>query len=304
MIKVNSVSKSFGKSLVLDKIELTVNDGTIYGLIGLNGAGKTTLLNIISGLYSADSGEVTVSCGEDEQPVFDNPYFKQSCFYVTDDPYFIPHSTLNRMRAFYKNAYPGWNDKVFDKLTSVFSINPSNRISELSKGLKRKAALILALSSMAKYLLLDEIFDGIDPASRITVRDLLNEYVIETGGTVIVSSHDLYEVERICDTVGVLSGKRLLLNSETELIKSSVSRYTVGFSSAPDKNYTLGINCKNLTVMGNVISFDSNESRENIEKALSAHAEIKHFEISPLTLSEIFKYETEENKNEICNIFS
>ncbi len=304
MIKIKSVSKSFDDLKVLENISLEIADGTVYGLIGLNGAGKTTLLNIISGLYRADSGEVTVSCGEDEQPVFDNPYFKQRCFYLTDDPYFIRHSTLNGMKEFYKCVYPNWSDKAFDRLVSLFGLKPFTRISDLSKGMRKKAFLILALSSKAEYILLDEIFDGIDPAARITVRDLLNEYVMETGFTVMISSHDLYEIERICDTVGVLSGRRLLYSDEIFALKNSVFRYSIGFSTAPAENYTLGINCKNISVIGNVLSFDSNESRDKIEKTLSAHAEILLFEASPLTLSEIFKYETEENKNEVCNIFS
>ena len=302
MIRLNRVCKSYGKTEILKDITLQVEDCSIYGLIGYNGAGKTTLLNIVSGLYRPTGGEVLLDVGEDLRDPFDDPLVKRSLFYVTDDPYYFHGTNLVTMRDFYKGFYPNWSDNSFSELVKLFGLDPVKRIGDFSKGMKRQAAMIMGLASRPRYLLLDESFDGLDPNVRTVVSNLLAEYIAETESTVVAASHNLYELENICDTVGMLNGKQLLYSKPIEDVKGRVKKYRVAVNTKKDP--LAGLAVKFPRKEGNVYTFQSEEPEEKLHAAFGKAGELLLFEAYGMTLNEIFIYETKEEDNEIEGIFA
>ncbi|MBE6578251.1 MAG: ABC transporter ATP-binding protein [Ruminococcaceae bacterium] len=302
MIRLNRVCKSYGKTEILKDITLEMEDCSIYGLIGYNGAGKTTLLNIVSGLYRPTGGEVLLDVGEDLRDPFDDPLVKRSLFYVTDNPYYFPGADLVTMRDFYKGFYPNWSDNSFSELVKLFGLDPEKRIGDFSKGMKRQAAMIMGLASRPRYLLLDESFDGLDPNVRTVVSNLLAEYIAETESTVVAASHNLYELENICDTVGMLNGKQLLYSKPIEEIKGRVKKYRAAVNT--EKDPLAGLSFKFLRKEGNIYTFQSEEPEEKLRDAFGKAGELFLFEAYGMTLNEIFIYETKEEDNEIEGIFA
>lgn len=304
MIFVNGVDKSFGKSKVLDNISFNVNDCSVYGLIGYNGAGKTTLLNILSGLYLADKGKVEIEVNGKKHQPFDNPAVKRSLFYVNDDPYYFPNANLISMRDFYCGMYPNWSDESFKKLTQLFGIDPNKKMGDFSKGMKRQGAIILGLASKARYIFLDESFDGLDPNIRTLVSNLLAEYIAETEGSVIAASHNLYELEGICDTVGMINGNKMIYSDDIETVKSKAKKYRISVKGRVGDDITTLLNLKFLKNELGIITFQSNENEEKVKAVFSKYGEIILFESFGMTLNEIFIYETEDKGNEIEGIFA
>lgn len=215
MITINNVSKKFGKKQVLHNITCEIKQGSIYGLIGYNGAGKTTLLKIISGVYRPDSGEVCL----DGKPVLKANDLKKELFIMTEEVYFLPQADLMQMRKFYKGYYPNWNDNTFFKLTEIFGLNLRQKIHGFSKGMQRQVGLILAFSVRPKFLFLDEAFDGLDLAMRRLMKDMLDAYVKATNATVIITSHNLRELEGIVDGIGMIRDNRLTFHGSVEDIR-------------------------------------------------------------------------------------
>ena len=228
MIEINRVTKAFGDKTVLDNVTVTIADGSIYGLVGYNGAGKTTLLNLIAGLYRPDGGNITADTADGKLAVYGSEQVRRDLFLIPDDPYILPQASLATMAAFYRGFYPHFSMETLEKLTEIFGLDPKKKLNGFSKGMKRQAAIILGLSSRARYLLLDESFDGLDPNIRMTVCDLLMEYMAETGATIIMASHNLHEIEHICDTVGMLNGTHIVYSCEIEAIKERYTRIRAG----------------------------------------------------------------------------
>ncbi len=304
MIFVNGIDKSFGRTKVLDNISFTVNDCSVYGLIGYNGAGKTTLLNVISGLYLADKGRVEIEADNAKHVPFDNPTVKRSLFYVNDDPYYFPNSNLITMRDFYCGMYPKWSDESFKKLTNLFGIDPNKKIADFSKGMKRQAAIILGLASKARYIFLDESFDGLDPNIRTLVSGLLAEYIAETDGTIIAASHNLYELEAICDTVGMINGNKMIYSDDIDIVKSKAKKFCISVNGEVKEDITSFLELKFLRNELGIYTFQSGEDEEKIKTVFSKYGEIVLFESVGMTLNEIFVYETEDKGNEIEGIFA
>ncbi len=215
MIHIHHLSKAYGDTSVLEAIDLTVADGSIYSLVGYNGAGKTTLLSLMAGILAPDSGHVTMNVGEGDEalPVFDREDVRRELFFIPDEPYILPSATMNTMASFYSGFYPRFSMETFCRLVEIFGLNPRKRIAGFSKGMKRQAAIMLGLSARTRYLLLDESFDGLDPTVRTTVCDLIMAYMADTGATVVMASHNLAAIEHICDTVGMLSGNRIVYSA-------------------------------------------------------------------------------------------
>lgn len=296
MIEINHVSKSFGDKTVLDNITLSVSDSSIYGLVGYNGAGKTTLLGLIAGLYRPDGGNITADISGDgtaggKLAVYGSEAVRRDLFLIPDDPYILPQASLSTMAAFYRGFYPRFSMDTFRKLTEIFGLNPQKRLNGFSKGMKRQAAIILGLSSRARYLLLDESFDGLDPTVRMTVCDLLLEYMADTGATVIMASHNLHEIEHICDTVGMLNGTHIVYSCEIESIKERYTRIRAAFDREVDESALTGIAYGELTVSGKVLSFVSETPADEVKQHLEAVGGLCLFETYPLSLEEVFKYE-------------
>ena len=306
MILVNSVGKSFSGTNVLRDINIEVADSSVYGLVGYNGAGKTTLLNLIGGLYRPDTGEIFADVGDGRVKTAANESFKRDCFYVFDDPYYLPQSTPEAMARYYGGFYPNFSKEIFDKLCRIFGFDKNKRLNSFSKGMKRQASISLALASKARYLLLDESFDGLDPGVRGTVRQLLLEYMADTGASIIMASHNLHELEGVCDTVGLLNRQNIVFSCDIDDARAKYRRYRVGFGKEITENEIGGLALGDLKYEGKIISFVSGKAPEELRTDLSRVAPVLLFEDYRMTLEEIFYYETAKGGEgiEISGLFS
>ncbi len=295
MIHIEHLHKAYGKTPVLEDIDITIADGSIYGLVGYNGAGKTTLLSLMAGILSPDKGNVTIDTGEKDTPltVFDHEAARREMFFIPDDPYILPAADMNAMASFLRGFYPHFSMETFRRLVGVFGLDPKKRISGFSKGMKRQAAIVLGLSARARYLLLDESFDGLDPTIRATVCDLLMAYMADTGSTVVMASHNLSAIEHICDTVGILSGSRMICSSETEELRAGYCRVrmALGEDITDMGALTDGIPCGELHATGKVLTAAVRLPSAEAEAAFRAKGDVRLFEAQPLSLEEIFTFE-------------
>lgn len=234
--------------------------------MGYNGAGKTTLLQLIAGLYRPDGGNITADTEGGKLAVYGSEQVRRDLFLIPDDPYILPRAGLYTMAAFYRDFYPHFSMETLQKLTDIFGLDPKKKLNGFSKGMKRQAALILGLSSRARYLLLDESFDGLDPNIRMTVCDLLLEYMSETGATIVMASHNLHEIEHICDTVGMLNGTHIVYSCEIDAIKE---RYTPRMMHANTKKAVSYVfhSCDNTVQIWLLDSFDGRDVVDAVTRA-------------------------------------
>lgn len=289
MIEIKNLTKKFDKLTALNNISFNVNEGSVVGLVGSNGSGKSTLLRVLSGVYQPDGGEVVVN----GQRLFDNYIAKGECYFIPDFPYFYNNSTLENTAFLYRRLYPNWSEDVFNKFCSVFPINRKQRIINMSKGMQRQAALILALSTCPKYLFLDEIFDGLDPVVRHLLKKILIDAVYERGVTVMIASHNLRELEDLCDRVCLLHMGNMLMESDIDALRQKMRKVQIAFKEIPQKpNLFEGISVVNVWRNGNVFNLTIRGEEESFMPALNA-LEPAYISALPLTLEEIFISEME-----------
>ncbi len=298
MIEIKNVTKCFGDFVAVKDMSFCVENGSIYGLVGYNGAGKTTLLKTIADVYRADGGEITL----DGKVIADSKTEKEKIFYVPDDIYFVANSTMDKMAKFYAGFYPKFNYDTYAKLTEVFGLNPKKRLNGFSKGMQRQAEMVLAMSTRPEVLLLDESFDGLDPAKRALMRELIIEYASETGASVIISSHNLHELENMCDHVGLINGKKLVINSSVDDMSASVCKFRVIFNDKRDKEDFADFDIKDFKRDGKIITMVIAGDYDEVEKRLGDMAPLL-LEKYPLTLEEIFLNEMEDKDYDITKIF-
>lgn len=217
MIQAQNITKKFGDFTVLSDVSLSVNKGEIYGLIGYNGVGKTTLLKILCGIYRPDSGMALI----DGSGIYENAAAKQKCFFMTEEASFFTQSSLNKMRNFYKGYYSKWNDDTFSGLVDWFGVDPDMKISRFSKGMQRQASLILAFSTRPEYIFLDEAFDGLDHYMRQKVCEMFKFYAKNNDAAILVTSHNLKELEELADHVGMLEDGKLTFDSNSVDMKEA-----------------------------------------------------------------------------------
>ncbi len=299
MIEIKQLTKNFGEKAALNSVSFSINSKSIFGLVGSNGAGKSTLLRVLSGVYKADSGEALI----DGEIPYENNALKEKIAFVSDFPYFITGYTLNKSAAYYKSVYKSWDDVRFNYLKSVFPINANQKISTMSKGMQRQCAIILALSYRPKYILFDEIFDGLDPVIRELLKKVLIEYVDETQATVVIASHNLRELEGFCDHIGLLHLGGILL--EKDIDGSSINLYRVQFILENDEgldNIKSKLNIMKEAKQGKMIQLTVKGEQENIESVVNRECPV-FFEYLPLTLEELFVCEMEVAGYDINNFF-
>jgi ABC-2 type transport system ATP-binding protein len=286
MIKVENVTKSFGNLQALRQISLHVKKGSIYGLIGVNGAGKTTLINHLTGTFKPDAGDIKI-CGE---TVYENVRCKQKIGYIPDELYFFPQYTVQQMANFYRQLYPNWNGKRYIELQKVFELDEKRRIGKMSKGMQRQVAFWLTLCTMPEVLILDEPIDGLDPFMRKKVWKLLIEDVAEREMSVLISSHNLKEIENVCDHVGIIDAGRMILEQDLDELKSDFYKvqiaYRDGFPEKAGEQMTILHREDRGSVSLLIIKGDK---EKNIEQ-LQQHKPLL-LDMLPLTLEEIFIYE-------------
>ncbi len=289
MISIGSITKRFENKTALDRVSFEIPNACVYGLVGTNGSGKSTLLRLISGVYSADEGQINV----DGVPVFETPAIKERIFFVSDDLYFHPQATLEEMAKFYRAAYPRWDEARYKKLCELFPIGSDRRLSTFSKGMRRQAALILALSAAPDYLLLDEAFDGLDPVIRFAVRKIISDMISEYGITVVISSHNLRELEDFCDRVGLLHNGQLKLECAIDEIRIGFTKVQAVLRPMPE-NPALpeGVRVLSRSVVGSVVTFVVEAGEEAALAAVQTLSPMLAEAVS-LTLEEVFIYEME-----------
>lgn len=288
MIEVRGLVKSFDGFRALDGAEVTVPRGAIYGLVGPNGAGKSTLLRCLTGVYRQDAGRVTVD-GED---VWENPSVKGRIAAIPDDWYYFMQSSLRDMTDWYRGFYPNFDMTRWEKLKAVFELNEKQPIRRMSKGMQKQAAFWIALCCMPDCLVLDEPVDGLDPVMRRQVWSLVMQDVAERGVTVLVSSHNLRELEDVCDHVGILNKGRVLVErSLSELQDNTVKIQAVFDGEAPALTGDAeGPKVLHQSAVGRVHTIIFRGRQSDVERRLAAYRPV-FMEAVPLTLEEIFIYE-------------
>lgn len=285
MIAVNNVVKTFGGFHALDGATMTVPDGGVYGLVGPNGAGKSTIIRHITGIYRQDSGEVLV----DGVPVYENAEKKALIAAIPDDWYYFPAATVKDMMQFYRGFYPHFDKERYEKFKEVFNISEKSNIRRLSKGMQKQVAFWLTMCCRAKYLVLDEPVDGLDPVMRRQVWSLMMNDVAEYGTTVLVSSHNLRELEDVCDHVGIMNkGKVLLERSLSDLQENIVKLQVVWQGEPPTLPAELAV--LHTSHVGRVYTYIVRGNAQSVTEQLSREQPLM-MEALPLSLEEIFIYE-------------
>ena len=280
MLELKNVTKTFGTFKALDDLTLSVPKGAVYGLVGPNGAGKSTAIRHMTGIYRPDEGSVTL----EGLPIYENPAVKSTIGYIPDDIFFFPGATLEEMKRFYKDIYPTFDDGLFSRLHEVFNLPKKGQIRRFSKGMQKQAAFQLAICTRPELLILDEPVDGLDPVMRRQVWNLILSDIAQYGTTVIISSHNLRELEDVCDHVGIMDhGKMLLERSLADMQGSTVKLQIVGDVPAglDILHESASGRMKTLVVRGDAL--------EVSRKAAAGNP--AYFDVLPLSLEEIFIYE-------------
>ncbi|MBB6447737.1 ABC transporter ATP-binding protein [Bacillus benzoevorans] len=286
MIKVENASKSFAGSMAIEDICLSIHKGSIYGLIGSNGAGKTTLIKLLAGIYLQDQGVVTI----DGETVFENTGLKERFFYIPDQPYFFSQYTAKQMAHFYKSVYRAWSDERFRLLAQSFGLDVNKKLHSFSKGWQRQAAFILALSAKPEFLILDEPMDGMDPVVRKRVKNILIQDVAEREMTILMSSHNLREVEDICDHIGMIHQGRMIFEKDLDELKEDIHKIQVAYNEGVPEQLLDNLNILHTEKRGSVHLYIVRGEEAEVVKNIRRSNPII-FDMLPLTLEEIFIYE-------------
>ena len=287
MIEARDVRKSFDGFLALDNLTMTVPRGSIYGLVGPNGAGKSTILRHLCGVYRPDSGSITL----EGEPVYENPGIKARLVAIPDEVYYYGSASVMEMMKFYRGMYPHFDRARFDKLAQAFpEVDPKRPIRRMSTGMQKQAAFWLAMSCCPDYLLLDEPVDGLDPVMRRQVWSLLMGDVAERGTTVLVSSHNLRELEDVCDHVGILSRGRVVIERSLSQLQGSTVKLQVAFPDGAGPGLPQGMEVLHQSQLGRVYTYIVRGSVEEVRQRVEETRPL-FVEALPLSLEEIFIYE-------------
>lgn len=295
MIEVKNVVKSFDGFRALDDLSLTVPDGAVYGLVGPNGAGKSTIIRHLAGIYRQDSGEVLIG-GE---PVYENPAVKERIAYIPDDIFYYTQATIRDMMKFYRDLYPRFDTACFERLGGAFALDAKRPVRKLSKGQQKQAAFWLALSMRPEIVILDEPVDGLDPVMRRQVWSLLLADVAERGTTVLVSSHNLRELEDVCDHVGIMNRGRMLLERSLSELQDNIVKIQLAFAEETELPEDLQILHRSET--GRLQQLILRGKPDELQAKLTALRPL-FLDVLPLTLEEIFIYELGGAEHEVKDI--
>lgn len=288
MIKADNLTKRFQGVTAVDHIHAEIQDGTVFGLIGTNGAGKSTFLRMAAGILKPDEGTITL----DGESVFEDTRVKARCFYIPDEPYFLGNGTADDMKTFYQSIYPKFDTDRFGKLLKSFELDGRRKIQTFSKGMKKQLAVLLGICAGTDYLFCDETFDGLDPVMRQTVKSLFANDLEERHLTPVIASHNLRELEDICDHVGLLHRGGMLLSKDLDDMKMNIHKIQCVLPAGLDRT-----NLQNLDIMtaeqrGSLLTLTVRGQKEEIQARMQSYHPV-FFEMIPLSLEEIFISETE-----------
>lgn len=291
MLELKNVTKTFGSFCALDNLSMTVPKGSVYGLVGPNGAGKSTAIRHMTGVYRPDTGSITL----DGLAIYENPEVKVRIGYIPDEIFYFPSATLEEMRAFYQSIYPQFDNRLYETLFDAFHLPRKSPIRRFSKGMQKQAAFLLSLCTKPDMLILDEPVDGLDPVMRRQVWSLILADVAQREATVLISSHNLRELEDVCDHVGIMDrGKMLLERSLSDMQGSTVKLQLVG--ELPPELEIL-----HETTSGRLKTVIARGTAEDISAKMQATS-VSYFDILPLSLEELFIYELGGVSYEVKNI--
>lgn len=286
MLKINNLFKSLGNQLVLNNCQLEVQKNSIFGLVGPNGAGKSTLLRCIADVYEADQGVITLN----EEIIHENPKVKAEVLLLSEDPFYLYNASLKEMKEYYRIFYPNFNDEIFNKYLPLFKLDENKNMNNFSKGMKRQAFILLALAIAPKLLLLDESFDGLDPMMRLLFKRAINECMGKSDMTILISSHNLRELEDICDSFGILSDAHISTAGSIDSTKDNIHKIQVAFKKEMKKSDFQALDLihyqQNLRVITMVVKGDIDE----VEAYLKTFDPLM-LDVLNVSLEEIFLYE-------------
>ena len=295
MLEMKNVTKCFGSFKALEDLSLRVPKGSVYGLVGPNGAGKSTVIRHLAGIYRQDSGQVLI----DGQPVYESPEIKGRIAYIPDDIFFYTQATINDMMKFYRSVYPRFSPERFEKLEELFNLDRKQPMRKLSKGMQKQAAFWLAMSQCPEVVILDEPVDGLDPVMRRQVWSALLSDVAENGTTVLVSSHNLRELEDVCDHVGIMNHGRMLVERSLSALQDNIVKIQLAF--ADGGKLPEGLEILHRSSTGRLQQLILRGSAEELTAKLSAAGPL-FLDVVPLNLEEIFIYELGGADHEVKDI--
>ena len=289
MITLTNVSKRFDDVWAVNNVSLTMQEGNVFGLIGTNGAGKTTLLRMVAGIMKPDGGQVFI----DNKPVFDNENAIKDVYFIPDEPFFFRNANGKDMEKYLKTVYENFDSHAFYDYLEKFSLDKNRKISTFSKGMQKQMAIICGLCANTKYLICDETFDGLDPVMRQGIKAIFANHMEERGLTPIIASHNLRELEDICDTVGLLHKGGVILSKDLLEMKCNIQKIQCVFATEEEESKAM----QKLAVLqkekrGMLCTMTVRGSKEEIQAAFTG-LDTVFYEILPLSLEEIFISETE-----------
>ena len=288
MIKADNLTKRFQGVTAVDHIHAKIQDGTVFGLIGTNGAGKSTFLRMAAGILKPDEGTITL----DGESVFEDTRVKARCFYIPDEPYFLGNGTADDMKTFYQGIYPNFDTDRFGRLLKSFELDGRRKIQTFSKGMKKQLAVLLGICAGTDYLFCDETFDGLDPVMRQTVKSLFANDIEERHLTPVIASHNLRELEDICDHVGLLHRGGMLLSKDLDDMKMNIHKIQCVLPTGLDRTNLQDLDIMTTEQRGSLLTLTVRGQREEIQARMQSYHPV-FFEMIPLSLEEIFISETE-----------
>lgn len=289
MIELKGVSKRFDSFTALDNVDLTIETGTAFGLLGSNGAGKSTILRLLSGIYKQEGGEVLIDGSE----VYSRPEVKERVFFINDETVQFGGYTLKSLKNFYKGFYPNFSEEIFEKLRETIKLPLDKKIDTFSKGMKRQAIVIIALACRTDYLLLDEAFDGLDPTMRIIVKRMLVDAMLDRKLTTVISSHNLKEINEVCDSVALIHHGKVLFSRDLDSVKGNIHKIQAVFHEEyTEKEAFSELDVLHFEKSKSVLYLIVRGSEEEIREKLAGKNPVV-LDVIPLSLEEIFIYEME-----------
>lgn len=288
MLKADNLTKRFQGVTAVDHIHAEIQDGTVFGLIGTNGAGKSTFLRMAAGILKPDEGTITL----DGESVFEDTRVKARCFYIPDEPYFLGNGTADDMKTFYQGIYPNFDTDRFGRLLKSFELDGRRKIQTFSKGMKKQLAVLLGICAGTDYLFCDETFDGLDPVMRQTVKRLFANDIEERHLTPVIASHNLRELEDICDHVGLLHRGGMLLSKDLDDMKMNIHKIQCVLPAGLDRTNLQDLDIMTTEQRGSLLTLTVRGQKEEIQARMQSYHPV-FFEMIPLSLEEIFISETE-----------
>ncbi|MBR4164029.1 MAG: ABC transporter ATP-binding protein [Solobacterium sp.] len=293
MLKIEHLYKSFGEKEVLKDLNLEVNEGSIFGLVGINGAGKSTLLRLISGVYQSDSGTIRFN----EKDTYEDETIRNEISFVSDSQYYPIGCTVESLKLLYESIYD-FDEENYQKYLELFELKPKMSVNNLSKGMKRRVSLLFALSTHPKLILLDEAYDGLEPLARLRFKKALTELIEDEQVSVIISSHNLKELEDICDSFGILEDGRIISYGDLLESKDLINKYQIAFKEEKTKDDFKDFDLLHYEQEGRVLKLVIRGKQEEITEQLKAMQPVL-LDVLQVNFEELFIYELESRGEKI-----